>query len=229
MNMKQILCILLFSLSTTAFSQEWAFEKPDYKSIEKNIANSESFFFYETLMNKFKAADSTMTIDEKRHLYYGYSFNENYSPYGSPDYSDSLRTVIRLKEHGSAEYQKIVQFGDSVQITEPFNLRAINYQLYALEKLKRFEEFNNKITQLRIVVDALMSSGDGRSKKDAYYVIYTSHEYDLLNIMGYQFGGTQSLIEHYDYLTVAKNEDDIEGFYFDVSPCLNSMSNMLKN
>jgi len=38
----------------------------------------------------------------------------------------------------------------------------------------------------------------------------------------------QSLIEHYDYLTVAKNDAKIEGLYFDVSPCLNSMSNMFK-
>ena len=65
-------------------------------------------------------------------------------------------------------------------------------------------------------------------KKEAFYVIYTSHEYDLLNILGFQFGGSQSLIEHYDYLTLAENEAKIEGLYFDVSPCLNSMSKMFK-
>ena len=31
------------------------------------------------------------------------------------------------------------------------------------------------------------------------------------NILGFQFGGTQSLIEHYDYLTLSENQAKIEG------------------
>jgi hypothetical protein len=34
-------------------------------------------------------------------------------------------------------------------------------------------------------------------------------EYSILNYLGYDFGGEQSLIEHYDYLKLNKNEDHI--------------------
>jgi len=50
----------------------------------------------------------------------------------------------------------------------------------------------------------------------------------LLDILGFQFGGSQSLIGHYDYLTVQPNEADIEGVYFDVSPCLGSLSKQVE-
>ena len=74
-----------------------------------------------------------------------------------------------------------------------------------------------------------LSSGDGLTKETAYYVINTTDEYNLISILGFEFGGEQSLIEHYDRLTLAENDYNIEAFYFDVSPCLNSLSKMLKD
>ncbi len=167
-----------------------------------------------------------MTLKEKRHLYYGYIFDENYSPYSLSDYRDSLKVVLQKKELDSLDLNKMVEFSDKILSENPFNLSAINYQLYSLEQIGNKESFQKRLAQLRTIVDALMSSGNGKSKKEAFYVIYTSHEYDLLNILGFQFGGTQSLIEHYDYLTLAKNEAKLKGLYFDVSPCLNSMAKM---
>ena len=99
--------------------------------------------------------------------------------------------------------------------------------MYALEQIGDRRNFEKKIVQLDIIVDALMSSGDGISKETAFYVINTSHEYALLGILGFGFGGQQSLIEHYDYLTLAENKEGVKGLYFDVSPCLKSLSGLL--
>ena len=81
---------------------------------------------------------------------------------------------------------------------------------------------------MRIIVDVLLSSGDGLTKKTAFYVIYVSHEYDLLKVLGFDYGGEQTLTEHYDYLLLGDNSKNIKGLYFDVSPCLNSLKNMFK-
>ncbi|WP_442847383.1 DUF4919 domain-containing protein [Leeuwenhoekiella sp. H156] len=192
------------------------------------MQNKESNLFYEVLMNRFQQADSTMTLDEKRHLYYGYIFDENYSPYSRSDYGDSLRVVLRKEKMDSLDFNKIVDYTTKMLFENPFDLNAINYQLFSLEQLGNEESFEKRAIQLRTIVDALISSGNGKTKEEAFYVIYTSHEYDLLNILGFQFGGSQSLTEHYDYLTIAENEIKLEGLYFDVSPCLNSMSKMFK-
>ena len=170
-----------------------------------------------------------MTLKEKRHLYYGYVFEEAYSPYARSVYSDSLRTILQKEVINKDDYHKIVKYTDSVLSENPFDLDAFNYQLFALEKQGTDMLAKKRLNQVYIILDALISSGKGTSKEEAFYVINTSHEYQLLEILGFEFGGTQSLIEHYDYLTVVENEAKIEGFYFDVSPCLNSMSKMFKD
>ncbi|PIE49142.1 MAG: hypothetical protein CSA39_04145 [Flavobacteriales bacterium] len=226
--MKKIILITFILISYFSYSQDWDFEKPNYKKIEKNIKNKKSNLFYKSLMNRFQNADSTMTLEEKRHLYYGYTFDKNYSPYSRSNYGDSLRVVLEKEKLDSLDLIKVVDFTDKMLLDNPFDLNAINYQLYSLEQMGNKTTLNKKVTQFRTIIDALMSSGNGKSKKEAFYVIYTSHEYVLLNILGFQFGGTQSLIDHYDYLTLAENEAKMEGLYFDVSPCLNSMSKMFK-
>ena len=225
---KQLLVITILLVSTIAFSQNIKFKKPNYKKIEKEISKEKSDYYYPKLLKKYMTSDTTMTLKEKRYLYYGYSFQDSYSPYGHSDFNDSLRMVLNKKKHNNEELLKIIKLSDSVLVENPFDLRAINYQLYAYDKLGKKIEFDKKINQMRIIVDALLSSGDGLKKKTAFYVIYISHEYDLLNILGFEFGGEQSLIEHYDYLKVAKNSQNIKGFYFDISPCLNSMNDMFK-
>ncbi len=217
-----LFCLLV---SFSLFSQDWDFEAPDYDKIEKNIQQKKSNLFYETLMKKYLQADATMTLQEKRHLYYGYTFQDEYSPYARSAYNDSLKVVLEKENHNPKDLDKILKFSDSILSANPFSIRALNYQSYVLEKMDRKKALNKKVTQLRIIIDVLISSGNGTSKEDAFYVIYTMHEYDLLAVLGFEFGGSQKLIEHYDYLTVLENNAGVKGLYFDVSPCLNSMLN----
>ncbi len=227
--MKNLVLLTLFCIGFISYSQDWEYEKPNYDQIEKNIKKKESNLFYPKLMNRYLASDSTLNIEERRHLYFGYIYEKEYSPYATSDYDDSLRTVLQKETLAQKDYEKIVDFTNKMMKDKPFDIKAINHQLYALHEMGNQLEFDKKIIQLRILVDALLSSGNGKTKEEAFYVIYTSNEYDLLNILGFPFGGSQSLIEHYDYLTVAPNEYEIKGLYFDVSPCLNSMSKMFED
>lgn len=214
--------IVLFSCSHL-FGQNLKLEKPNYSKIEKAIKKDQSELYYPKLMQRFLDSDTNMSLEEKRHLYYGFSFQPGYAPYGHSDYEDSLNSFLQKGSPNEQEYEKMIRFADSALLYNPFNNRVINAQLVAYEKLGNSDSFDKKLNQMRIIFDALFSSGDGRSKKTAFYVIYTSHEYDLLNVLDFEFGGEQGLIEHYDYLKVAPNSYGIEGLYFDVSPCLNSL------
>ncbi|WP_333878320.1 DUF4919 domain-containing protein, partial [Flavobacterium sp.] len=54
-----------------------------------------------------------------------------------------------------------------------------------------------------------------------------SHEYDMISVLGMEFGGSQSLVEGtYDYLTLKENSYGLKGFYFDISASMNKMSEM---
>jgi hypothetical protein len=226
-----VMTLLLFCgpfilTSAIAFAQQWKFEEPDYKSIEHDISDERSPFYYSELLTRYVDGDSTLSLEERRHVYYGYTFQPAYSPYARSHYADSLRNVFDQPRLTENDYALILRFTDSLLQFNPFDLRAINYKLMCHDKLGNRDEFHRNVTKMRMIVDAIMSSGNGVDENNAFYVINTSDEYDLLGILGFQFGGEQRLIKHYDYLKLKKNDAGIEGMYFDVSPCLNHLNTM---
>jgi len=67
------------------------------------------------------------------------------------------------------------------------------------------------------IITTILSSGDGVSKETAMHVISTRDEYIIINVLGFTYGGSQSLVKgNYDYLTLMQNEFDLKGFYFSV-------------
>ena len=223
--LKNVLILLVCSAFLGGVSFGQTFEAPVYKKIEKAVKKKSSSLYYPKLMERFLAADSTMTLEERKHLYYGYTFQDDYSPYGSSDYQDSLRTLFNSGELSEDDILKTVAFSDSVLAQNPFDLRAINFKLNAFNRLKLQKEFNQSVIRMTMILDAIMYSGDGMTKETAFYVITVNHEYDVLSILELNSVG-QSLIEHYDYLQLAENNAGIEGLYFDITPCLSSMSKM---
>lgn len=212
--------ILLFTLlfSITAFSQTEDFSKPDYPQIEKNVTNKKSPYYFDSLFERYNHADSTMTIEEKRHLYYGYSFQPSYSPYSISDFQDELYEILRSEKTDTKTMEKLIKVSDKVLKDFPFNIRIKEYRMYAFKQLEKFKEAKAEETQAGIIIDAILSTGDGTTKENSFYVISTGNEYEILDILGFRFGGEQELIEQkYDYLTLAENSYNINGFYFDVT------------
>jgi hypothetical protein len=90
--MKRLLIsIFTIFIISNSFSQELKFEKPNYKKISKEIKKKKSEFYYKNLFDRYLNGDTTFNLNEKRHLYYGFSFQDDYSPYGSSSYNDSLK------------------------------------------------------------------------------------------------------------------------------------------
>ena len=225
---KAILFFVFLFASFLTNAQESKYVKPDYNQIENAIKKSDSNLFYPKLMDRFIKGDSTLTIEEKRHLYYGFTFQDNYSPYGSSKDKDKLYEILRKENYSEDDYSKIATYCDNILKENPFDLRIHNYEIFALEKIGTEETIKNKVNQLRGIIDAILSTGKGVEKNDPIYVISVSHEYDILEIFGFKYGGKQSLIDQCDYLTLAENEYQVAGLYFDVSASLNSMMKDIK-
>jgi len=223
---KVLLCLILTFCFGLGFAQNMSIKKPNYNQIKKNINQKSSNFYYPKLLEKFSKADTTMTLEEKRHLYYGFIHQEGYSPYTRSDYTDSLRITLKKKDYSADDLNNIVKYSDSLLVHNPFSLKAINYKIYAEKRMKDSINHLKDYTKMRIITDAMLSSGDGHSKETAFFVISPTHEYNLLSLLGYKFGGKQNLIDHYDYLTLKENEYDVKGLYFDISASLNHMNSL---
>jgi hypothetical protein len=214
--------LILFNLLlTNGFSQEIIFQKPDYSGIEKIITNKESEFFYPTLFKRYLDSDTALTVREYRVLYYGYLFNESYTPSVSYKYIDSLNSVLDKKELDLVDYKEIIRYENLILKKFPFNLNDLNLLAYAYSQIGDTVSYKQAINKYYLLFETILSTGDGTTEEKAYNVISISHEYDILEGLGLKFGTRQTLTDNgYDYLEVLENKKNIRGIYFDVNMIL---------
>ncbi|MGG9971006.1 DUF4919 domain-containing protein [Ferruginibacter sp. SUN002] len=215
-----ILVVCAFS----ATAQNGNFRKPDYQSMKKTIADANSPFYYPPLMKRYMADDTTLTIEEYRYLYYGSSLDTGYAAYGNPSVREQLRNEKDVDKIIELEKKAIKEF--------PFNIRDIyNLNVKLEEKGDKVGAsiYNHKLIG---IVKAIMSTGDGLTDSTAMYVINVGHEYDLIGLLGYQFGGSQALIraknESMDKMKLKKNDDNIEYLYFNVDALFAGLYDLFK-
>lgn len=223
--MKIIYMILFSLLCITSNSQTNDFVKPNYGLIEKNISDKNSPYYFKKLFTRYAKADTTMTLEEKRHLYYGYSFQEEYSPYERPEAHKNLNEILVKEELDKADYEKILLHSASILKQYPFSIRMKEYRIFSYKELGMHKEAEDETVQATIILDAMLSTGDGTTKDSSFYVINTLNEYEIINILGFEFGGEQHLVDQqYDYLTLNENSYNIKGLYFEVSRSLSTLT-----
>ena len=66
------------------------------------------------------------------------------------------------------------------------------------------------------LIQAILSTGDGKAPETAWYVISPVHEYNILNRLGLTGKDFVFVEPYYDYIEVDKNPLKIEGYYFNV-------------
>ena len=157
MNKKSfLLLMLIFFTCDMLLAQNTEIKPVKFKKISKEIKKKKSPYYYPLLFQRYLELDTSLTAEEFKYLYYGFSFQAEYQPYGTP-----------------------------------------------------------------LLRDAIMSTGDGLSENTAFVVIYIPDEYEILEVLGFKFGGSQSLIEgNYDLLEIDQNPYGITEIYFDVSRLL---------
>lgn len=208
-----------------AVAQSWQNKtrKPDYDAIEKTIKDTNSPFFYATLMKRYESGDTTLSTEDYRYLYYGSATNENYIAYGSP--------VAREKLNKVKDIDKIIKLEKEALAEFPFNLRDI-YNLYLkLDEKGEKEEAAIYYKKMMGIAQAIMSTGDGQTDSTAMYVVNVGHEYDMIGLLGYKFSGPQILIrktETMDKMGLAKNDDGLDYLYFNVDALFSSYKRMFK-
>ncbi|MDR1517638.1 MAG: DUF4919 domain-containing protein [Dysgonamonadaceae bacterium] len=225
---KTILFFLLFPfVGINTYAQQADdefFTKPNYKQIEKASNDASSPYYFPKLMQRYQAADSTLTLEEKRHLYYGFAFQPQYKGVDNPELNNKLAALLAKQQFGKEDYPLILAQADEILKDDPFSLRALEAQLFVYAQEDNVAGYIANVVKKRIVFDAIVSSGEGVDKKSPFYVIRIGHEFDLLGYMGYRFGGENKILKKENYLSVASNQFGIGGLYFNIEPILNYMS-----
>ncbi len=155
-----------------------------------------------------------MDVEAYRYLYYGFSLQDEYSPYGQSKHNDELKKLTGKKELTNADKDKIIELEKKVLDEFPFELRNIYYLANLLEEKGDSVQAQLYSKKLTGIARAIMSTGDGTTDSTAMYVISVGHEYDMLGLLNYPYAGSQSLIHsahgETDRLALKENNEKIK-------------------
>jgi Domain of unknown function (DUF4919) len=215
--MKKLITLLAVLILSVAGAQETS--KPDYSAIQKNIKDKSSPYYYKNLMERFTKADTTLTLAERRHLYYGFAF----VPIKMDDMTirsleQQLKKSLHMPHPTTADIEDVVNYTGLLLQAFPFSITLKEYRTYCLKELGRYDEAMAEKAQTEIIADAILSSGDGTTLATAIHVIDAGNEYEMVALMGFKTLKDEYLInDKYDYLTLDKNPYSLEGLYFDAT------------
>jgi len=216
--MKALLTFLfVFAALNTAMSQ--APVKVDNDKIKQATSDSSSKFYYPLLMARWKLLDNSLTEEDCRHLYYGYVFQPGYN--GFADEQTAL--LNRLWEAKKTNEALDTALGIVQEM--PVSLRA-NFNVviayYAADSTH--PDFQNYLNRYKMLMAAVVSSGDGFTCETAIKTIKVSDEYEIIyRHFGIKKVGAQALVFPCDKLAVTPNADFAKSeIFFDTSASFNS-------
>jgi hypothetical protein len=213
---RKITLLIVLIVSTCSFAQN-EFKIPNYKQIEKEIQDKNSSFYYPKLMDRLTKNDTLLSHDDFCHLYFGYVFQPKYNAFWrSPDEK-------KLVEY----YKKIIKLANHSLSDFPFDLKILNFLGYVYHL--KGDEGMTKVTSFKFhsIMNAILSSGDGKQCETGFHVILVEHEYMLLNVFEIE-SQSQALIGNCDYLKFEKGKYKIDGIYFNIEKMLENESKALK-
>jgi hypothetical protein len=220
--------VLFLSFTIQAQDVPWSVNRDSVKYLVSNPALST---YYKTLLIRYNNYDTTLTLNDYRLLYYGFVFDSAYNGYTAVD----KNKIYDLADSG--KFAQALLVCDSIISLYPVFLSANFVKAVVLttwnEKKPDDQLVNtyldNTSMRYRNLVDAILSSGDGKFCTSAFKTIFVSDEYDILRYFGI-VENIQSLTpDNCDSFTIQSSKHfDGKEIYFDTSETLMQLDKELK-
>lgn len=190
-------CLLLLLVAVSINAQSLETSKPKY----------------ETLLERVKAGDTTVSFKDLR---MAYTESQGYAPYGG----DSEGRKSMLSAVKDKDYDKALGFAGNVLKQNYVDITAHLVSSIAYNELKNAERAKYHHGIVDGLIQSILKSGDGRSIETAYVVIATDEEYALFNVLGMK-AVSQSLVHDKDHSydkmdAVDRKTNQTTTFYFNI-------------
>ena len=156
-------------------------QQPDLDAIRAEVLNPRSQYYYPKLMERYEKNETIMNLNDYRHLYYGYLFQEDFNPYRHSEASTKNESLYYKQGHTRAELDSIITYAHEALADNPFNLAQMNFLIYALRARGKVNLASIWQYRLNHLLQAIVSSGTGADKENAWFVIDPRHEYNIIN------------------------------------------------
>lgn len=217
--LKAALCLALCSLCIHhATAQE--IEAPDYVAIRQSISNSKSPNYYPHLVSRYLANDTTLSLEQYRNLYYGFTLQEDFVPYQHERRAlFDIRRRLAMSGADKALCPEAIKVAQTMLDDNPFDILAISTMSIAHLQMGDTTAYRAWDSKQKGLLDAILSSGDGDTPATAFHIISLEHEYEVLARLGLEVDSDSLCSDQIEYLRVKANADDERGFYFNFGAC----------
>lgn len=134
-------------------------QAPDNDAILRETIDKGSPYYYPAIYMRYMSGDTTLTLEDYRHLYYGYAWQPGYKPFETPAAKDRILNILAKDSLTEADYLKIVEYGREVMRSEPYDPSTLNFLVYAYGAVG--DSVNERINYSRLkgILAAIESSG----------------------------------------------------------------------
>ena len=155
--------LLVIGFCAGSFGQEFDYHR-DFDAYFSRSIDPASPFFYNNLLERFEAGDSTLQSKDILHLLIGFTAKKEFRPYS---YFRQEREVYNLVEE--KEYQKGLALADSLLNEIPVSQQAIISKAAALHYSGKTSESSLQIWKFDKIMRAMAWSGDGKTPETAFF------------------------------------------------------------
>ena len=172
--MENIFSFFLLLFGVLAFSQS----KINFDEIKKNVTDSNSPYYYEKLVEKFRFSPLSVDSLEAEHLYYG----KHYSKYKTSDFSSEMADFRKLIQKKSS--QKAIEVGEKLLNQDPTNLEVLALILNAYDRNEDQKKMEIAGLQLKTLIEnAIIKNSYGSDDDKTFTVMSVADEYALAALL----------------------------------------------
>ena len=213
--MKKLFILLALFCFATGYSQNGTFA-PDYAAIEQHITNPDSEFYYPALLQRYQNADTTLSIAQLQHLYYGSIYIQR--PVSTAQAMEALKefhAVVSQPSPTRADLEAALGYTDVLIKFKPYSILLKQYRVFCFKELGRIDEALKERAQYEMIAETILASGTGTSAENSIHVTDVDNESEILELLRYkQQGKPETPKPETDYIPVANNVYGVKGIYF---------------
>jgi hypothetical protein len=180
---KATITTVLIIATLTAFGQTRFNYHTDFKAILAKTKDKSDSLFYNKLLDRFVANDTTLTDFQVLALLIGFTDDANYKPYNlSPE-----RDIYELNDEG--KYTKGLEQGLAFIQDHPLNVKTLFDVSYAYHKLGQPDSAQFYLFKGQRIFEAMYMSGDGKSPETPVFALGPTDGQDfILKFVGGKIG-----------------------------------------
>ena len=107
--------------------------------------------------------------------------------------------------HTESECDSLIKYARKILADVPFDLRQINFLVYGLRQNGKNREADLWEYRLKGIINAILSTGDGKAPETAWFVISPTDEYNIVNRQGFTATEFIFVEPYFDYISIESN------------------------